>query len=183
MPTDTDGMTPQAGKPVRKMPTGRRFTKGQSGNPGGKVRALLEIEAAIWSQEAGRVCEAVDKLYHLAFDDEGNPAFAALYFDRVLGKAKVKPLDRPIIGALPSSAAQLTSEVVALLAGEVRSLSEASKVRSLAPEEMGVLVSVVSILIKATTQEREHSQEDAAKMTTEELAREARAAADKVLGP
>lgn len=71
---------------ARRRGPGRPFLPGQSGNPAGRPRRLLALEAQIRELHGPKALDVVEKLHGLAI--AGNVAAAKLYLDRVLGPMK-----------------------------------------------------------------------------------------------
>lgn len=98
-----------ADEPQAPKKTGHRWKKGKSGNPGGRPRTIVEIAHAIRTAEAAHVPEVVAAMRRLALGEivavgkDGSvysvppdPRAAALYLDRVMGRAReVEPADDP----------------------------------------------------------------------------------------
>lgn len=110
-------------------PAGRRFQKGQSGNPGGRPKRLAELEAEIREIHGPRALEVLEKLRGLSLT--GDVHAAKVYLDRVMGPARVpaEPLrSPPREGASPaegrSCAADLIERTLGLVSGQVAALEQ-----------------------------------------------------------
>lgn len=82
MNEDGQNSTPQRGRP---------FRKGVSGNPGGRPKALREIEAMLNAEHrtVANMREVFNTLKLLALRGEkGDSGYAKLYLERVLGPVK-----------------------------------------------------------------------------------------------
>jgi Family of unknown function (DUF5681) len=79
-------------EPRRRGP-GRPFSKGVSGNPGGRSRRSQDLEAALQeAHDAPRVLAVVEKLRELAL--AGDVQAARAYLDRVAGPVRTNDDER-----------------------------------------------------------------------------------------
>lgn len=69
--------------PAQTRGRGRPFLPGQSGNPAGRPKRLLSIEAEIRDLHGPKTLEVLDRLHRSAIG--GSVAAAKVYLDRVLG--------------------------------------------------------------------------------------------------
>lgn len=151
-----------------------RFAPGSSGNRSGRHRKFHEVEAALWSNEADRVCEVVEMLRTKALEEHDVDA-ARLYLDRILGKLTARTQDRPHPTIAPVTAEEVRDGVLRLLGAEVASLTAASKTRTLTTDELGAFAALARIVLVAGRDERAASDAAVEKMTDEELAAAAQA--------
>lgn len=116
-------MTSENKGAVRKMPKGRLFQKGQSGNPGGRPKAEKEVALAI----RARGQELIDKLFELVA--KGNVIALKEAFDRGYGKAKqvieLSGIEGKPIEVVRIDPKKLTTEQVELLR-QLRAQQESS---------------------------------------------------------
>lgn len=86
---------PQSKRPVARTPDGR-IAKGASGNPGGKPKALREIEAMLDREHrnVANMKTVFDTIRMLALrGDKGDSGYAKLYLERILGPVKDIEID------------------------------------------------------------------------------------------
>ena len=89
-------------------PRGRPFTKGVSGNPGGRPKTIAAIEASVRQLHGPRVVEILGKMYEMAL--KGDVQAARLFLGRVLGPEKAASDPMPLV---PISAMTEPNEVTA----------------------------------------------------------------------
>ena len=107
-------MAENSGAELSTRGPGRPFPKGVSGNPGGRPRRLLNLEAAlVEAHDTPRVLEVVDKLREMALG--GDVQAARVYLDRVAGPVKANDEERIEIRAL---------ELVEIMVAEARARAD-----------------------------------------------------------
>lgn len=64
---------------------------GQSGNPGGRIKKLKDLEDGLLSEFGPKVREVMARIYELIMDDDSKkvaPAAAKLFIERLMGAPK-----------------------------------------------------------------------------------------------
>ena len=150
------------------------FLPGSTANRSGRHRKFHEVEAALWSQEADKVCGVVEMLRCKALEERDVDA-ARLYLDRVLGKLTTRTQDRPAAAATPITAEEVRDGVLRLLGAEVASFTAARQERALTTDELGAFAALARIVIVAGKEERAAGECAVERMSDEELAQAAQA--------
>ena len=161
----------------KKRVVGRPFKKGDIPNPTGGSRKNRELEKLLWDKWAPKVDFLLTRLY--AEGLKGNVPAAIHFLDRIIGKTKVKPDERPQYPATPASAEEARNAAIALVHAELRSLTAAAQVRTLTAEELAVLSNFTRTLLVASKDERSVAETQVEAMSNEELARIAQELAGK----
>jgi hypothetical protein len=162
--------------PVKRV-RGRPFKKGDVPNPMGGSRKNRELEKLLWDKWAPKVDFLLTRLY--AEGLRGNVPAAIHFLDRIIGKTKVRPDERPQYPATPASAEEARGAAIALVHAELRSLTAAAQVRTLTADELVALSNFTRTLLVASKDERSVAEAQVEAMSNEELARVAQELASK----
>lgn len=108
----------------RPMPTGRRFVKGVSGNPGGMHKGTAELKkiAREWTESAIRTLGAV------MADVKAPPAARVAAASAILDRGHGKPTQQVEVGGPGAFAAMSDDELDAFIASSVKLLRDQSRV-------------------------------------------------------
>ena len=141
---------PNGGAPPDNREADGRFRPGVSGNPGGRPKGLVALEAQIRDQHGPHVLAVLEKVKDEAL--AGDMHAAQLFLARVLGPPRVAPESLPIAektsqpqysGAIAApaevSASTLADRILQLVHRQVTALEEKAAAEGLTPEESKML--------------------------------------------
>jgi hypothetical protein len=132
---------PSENSTPEQAPTrGRAFSKGISGNPGGRPKRLRDLEEAIREKHVGEpVLAVLDKLQAMA--TEGDVAAAKLYLERVVGPPRVK--EDPVEPKSTGEPSSLLCEASRVARDHVRAISERAAAIGISDTDGALLASYV----------------------------------------
>ncbi len=141
-----------SGEPAQARGPGRPFLPGQSGNPSGRPKSLVALEAQIRELHGPLAIEVLEKLRGLAL--AGNVAAAKVYLERVLGPARAIreplssiPLPPDTLGmglngssnSIDQDELDVTKRILRVIAGQVAALEAKAAEVGLMPDESAAL--------------------------------------------